>query len=178
MKSAKVLLLVAALCVALVPSMAKAAPWSQAWVENGVGLFDAIGMTRVSGGAFASPTLTLDSGATNWVETDNANNAFASFDLTSVVYFTTHLLGAPGEFILYAYRGNNLVDTARVDTNLNITSPYVVGAPTRDEQFAASRPFGTVAEPGILLLVALGFLAFTTIAKRRAFVRHSAAALT
>jgi hypothetical protein len=169
MKAVEKLMAVAILALGmgatLMPGTASA-QWSQPWTENGVGSFDAIGITWISGGNLADPALTLDSGVTGWTEIGNALNAFASFDSTTLLAFSSHLLSSPGSFVLYAWNGDTLVDSALVDTSLNIQSPYLAGAPSRGEQIALSAP---VPEPETyaLMLAGLGLMGFVTTRRKQ-----------
>jgi hypothetical protein len=160
----KFLDLVAGLAVMAAMVSPAHADWSQAWMENGIGSFDAIGMQRVSGGDFSTTALTFDSGATNWTAISNATTAFASFDSTTDLRFTNHLVSAPGQFVFYAWEGNTLKDSALVDTSLNITSPWAAGAPTRAE-FAANAAPVPEPETYAMMLAGLGLIGFT--ARRR-----------
>ncbi|MHB0865592.1 MAG: PEP-CTERM sorting domain-containing protein [Minisyncoccota bacterium] len=164
--------LAALLCLGvLLPSMARA-NWIQPWYENGVGTFDAIGMVRVSGGAFASPGLIFNSGAPDWTEVNNADYAFASFSPTSLLYFTTDILSSPSQFAFYVWNGDTLLESDLVDSSLHVTTPYADGAPTRDQLFALSGGTTTVPEPGTLFLLGLGLVGLAFVVKR---TNHSAA---
>lgn len=164
MKNVRQLLLWLMFATSMGLSFSANAQWSQQWNESGVGSFDAIGTKWVSGGNFDNPALTLDSGATGWAAIGNSLNAFATFDPTTSLNFTSHLLSAPGSFIFYAWNGSLLVESALVDTSLNITSPYAGGAPTR-EAFALSAAPVPEPETYAMLLVGLGLVG--SIARRR-----------
>ncbi|MHB1163020.1 MAG: PEP-CTERM sorting domain-containing protein [Minisyncoccota bacterium] len=141
------------------------ANWIQGWKMYGDGLFDAVGMVRVIGGTFASPALTFNSGATGWAETNNAEYAFASFDPTLQLNFTTDVLSAPSQFAFYGWRGNTLVESDLIDSQLTVTKLSADGAPTRNELFALSGGT-TVPEPGTLFLLGLGLIGLAFVANR------------
>ncbi|MBI5891726.1 MAG: PEP-CTERM sorting domain-containing protein [Nitrosomonadales bacterium] len=156
---------------ALVTASAASALAIGPWNESGFGEFDAIGMTWISGSEFSATALTLNSGATGWSETSNAQYAFASFDSTSSLYFTTDFQAMPGSFALYAWRGDTLVDSALVNFP-QISSPWSSGAPTRIEQFVNAGGqvpiLAPVPEPETyaMMLVGLGLLGFTARRQR------------
>jgi PEP-CTERM motif-containing protein len=170
MKTFRSLMAVSMLAIGMsalvMPSTAVAA-WDQAWVENGIGSFDSIGMQWVSGGTLATPTMTLDSGASNWSEINNSQSAYASFDSTTEVFFSTHLVTQPGSFAFYAWLGDKLVDSALVDSTFAgppqfiASSPFAAGAPDR-AQFVSSIP-----EPESYAMMLAGLGLMVLVARRR-----------
>ena len=161
------LLALAALITAPAANADSIGPWN----ESGVGQFDAIGMTWISGSDFSDTALTLNLGATGWSQTSNAHYAFASFDSTSSLYFTTNFQSMPGSFALYAWRGDTLVDSALINFP-QVSSPWTSGAPTRMEQFVNAGGqvpvIAPVPEPETyaMMLVGLGLLGFTARRQR------------
>jgi hypothetical protein len=124
--------------------------------------FDSMGIQWLSGGTFATPALTLDSGATGWTQANNALIAYASFDSTTDLYFSTHL-NAPGTFAWFAWSKNALVDSALLQSGQSqvVQYPYLGSAPSRVE-FAAAVP---EPETYAMMLAGLGLMGF--IARRR-----------
>ena len=124
-------------------------------------------MRWISGGTFASPAMTLDSGATNWVLTNNnPSNAFASFNASSSVYFSSHQ-SSPGSFAFFAWYGNTLVDSALINNTNGINiAPFTGVAPTRAEAFTVA----AVPEPETyaMMMAGLGLLGFIARSRKAA----------
>jgi len=157
MKAVKTLITVAMLGLSIgatVMSNSASAAVDLSWLENSVGPFDAISISQISGGTFASPAMTLDSGATNWVLTNNPLNAFASFNASTNVYFSSHQ-NSPGSFAFFAWYGSTLVDSALI-TNGNVTQ-FTGVTPTRAVAFASAAP---EPETYAMIMAGLGLLVF------------------
>ena len=90
--------------------------WGQAWYENGVGYFDAIGIKWLSGSALEAPqVLTALSGG--WNQTYAAGDvAWARGSATTLEYFSTIFVGGSSDFnssyLFNAYNGDKMVDSA------------------------------------------------------------------
>ncbi len=139
---------------------AASAQSSQQWNETGVGSFDAIGMVLTSGSTFSFPGMTLDSGTTNWSQLNNSTMAFATFDPTSNLTFTSWTATGPANTAMdfYAWNGNTLAE----GVHWNGTAVDGLAASLTRAQMVAAVP---EPETYAMLLAGLGMMG--AIARRR-----------
>ncbi len=121
--------------------------WAQEWNESGVGNFDTIAMSWVSGSYLESSTALSGFSAGGWTESDNgtATVAIASGPTTSNINFDTYFLSpqVTTTIDLYVFNGTTLVDSADVtwapggSGNLGYGWTYNGAAPPQSESALA-----------------------------------------
>jgi hypothetical protein len=160
----------AATCIALASPL-KASAYEQLWHDYNVGPIDSFGILALGDSFLAMPGLT--SSTAGWAESGNSKAAFATFNPTTDLYFTVHIVSSSAQFAVFSWYGGELKDSALLNTgNAVIAEPYAgpslpfdMNSPSSMADFRSLA--APVPEPGTYAMLLAGLAVIGFIARRR-----------